>query len=74
MLDVDEGSNAEKAGIKEGDIISEVDGKSISNTDELVKTMKENKDKTSVKVKLNRSGKTQQIEVKMPRNLKTAEL
>jgi serine protease Do len=74
VIDVDSESNAAKAGIKEEDIITEFDGKAVNSTDEVVKIIKESKDKISVMVKLQRNGKTQNIEVKMPRKLKTAEL
>lgn len=74
VIDVDEESNAEKAGIKEDDIITEVDGKVVNNVDEIAKIIRESKDKISVMIKLQRSGKTQNIEVKMPRKIKTADL
>ena len=74
VIEVDDESNAQKAGIKEDDIITEVDGKGVNSADEVAKIIKENKDKTSVMVKLTRNGKTQNIEVKIPRKLKTADL
>jgi serine protease Do len=74
VIDVDDEGNAEKAGIKEDDIITEVDGKAVNSADEVAKIIKESKDKTSVMVKLTRNGKTQNIEVKIPRKLKTADL
>jgi serine protease Do len=74
VIEVDEESNANKAGIREEDIITEVDGKAVNSTDEMVKLMRESKDKNSVMVKLQRAGKIQNIEVKMPRKIKTADL
>lgn len=74
VIDVDDESNAEKAGIKEDDIITEVEGKAVNGADEVAKIIKESKDKTSVMIKLTRNGKTQNIEVKIPRKLKTADL
>lgn len=74
VIEVDDESNAQKAGIKENDIITEVEGKAVNGADEVAKIIKESKDKTSVMVKLTRSGKTQNIEVKIPRKLKTADL
>ncbi|HMU45564.1 MAG TPA: PDZ domain-containing protein [Chitinophagaceae bacterium] len=74
VIEVDDESNAAKAGIKENDLITEVDGKAINGTDDMVKVIRESKDKTSIMVKLQRSGKTQNIEVKMPRKIKTADL
>lgn len=74
VIEVDEDGNAAKAGIEEDDIITEVDGKAVNSTDEIAKLIKESKDKVSVKIKLLRNGKTENIEVKIPRKLKTAEL
>jgi serine protease Do len=74
VIEVDDESNAEKAGIKEDDIITEVDGKAVNGADEIAKVIRENKDKISVMIKLQRSGKPMNIEVKMPRKIKTADL
>ena len=74
VIEVDEDGNAAKAGIKEDDVITEVDGKSVNSADEIARLMKENKDKGSVKVKLLRKGKAETVEVKIPRKLKTADL
>jgi serine protease Do len=74
VIEVDEESNAAKAGVKENDVIMEVDGKQVNGTDDMVKVIKESKEKASVMIKLQRSGKTQNIEVKMPRKIKTADL
>ena len=74
VIEVDDESIAKKAGIKEEDIITEVEGKAVNSADEVAKIIKESKDKNSVMVKLTRSGKTQNIEVKIPRKLKTADL
>ena len=74
VIEVDDESNAKKAGIKEEDVVMEVDGKAVNSTDDMVKVIKESKDKISVMVKLQRAGKTQNIEVKMPRKIKTADL
>jgi serine protease Do len=74
VIEVDEDGNAEKAGIREEDVITEVDGKAVNSADEVAKLIRENKDKVSVKVKLLRQGKTETIDVKIPRKLKTADL
>lgn len=74
VIEVGDESNAEKAGIKENDVVTEVDGKAVNSTDDIVKVIKESKDKVSVMIKLQRAGKTQNIEVKMPRKIKTADL
>ncbi|HEX4373029.1 MAG TPA: PDZ domain-containing protein [Puia sp.] len=74
VLDVDDESPAEKAGIKEGDVISEFDGKPVENADDLSKLARADKEKYSYKIKLTRDGKSQEVEVKIPRKLKTADL
>jgi serine protease Do len=74
VLDVEKGSAAEKAGIKEDDVITSFEGKEISSAGELAKASHESKDKTSMKVQLNRNGKPQTVEVKVPKKLRTANL
>ena len=74
VIEVDDESNAAKAGIKEDDVITEVDGKTINGADDIAKVIRESKDRISVMMKVQRAGKTQNIEVKIPRKLKTADL
>jgi serine protease Do len=74
VIDVDEDGNASKAGIKEDDVITEIDGKTVNGADDAAKAIKDGKDKVSVKVKLRREGKTQEVDVQIPRKLKTADL
>jgi serine protease Do len=74
VIEVDDESNANKAGIKDDDIITEVEGKAVNSADEVAKIIKESKEKGSVMIKLSRGGKTHYIEVKIPRKLKTADL
>ena len=74
VVNVLDESNAEKAGIKEDDIITQVDDKAVNSTDEIANLLKEKKDNLTVRFKLLRDGKTQNIEVKMPRKIKTTNL
>lgn len=74
VIDVDDEGNAAKAGIKKDDIITHFNDKEVNGADEVAKLVKENKDKPSIRLQLKRSGKSQNIEVKMPRKLKTANL
>lgn len=74
VLSVDEGSIAEKAGIKVNDIITEFDGEQVNSADELVDASRDSREKTSINVKLNRDGKTETMELKVPKKLKTARL
>lgn len=74
VLDVDDESNAEKAGIKEGDIITKFDGKETNSTPALVEAAQASKEKPSVHVNLLRGGKPVEVDIKTPRKLKTANL
>ena len=74
VLDVAEESAAAKAGIKKGDVITEFDGKTVNTADALADAAHASKDKAAFQVKVNRDGKSQTIEVKIPRKLKTANL
>ncbi len=74
VLDVDDESTAAKAGIKEGDVVTRFDGKDINSVTALTEAAHAAKDKISVKVTIVRDGKAQEIEVKVPRRLRTADL
>jgi serine protease Do len=74
VIDVEDESAAEKAGIKEDDIITSFDGKEVNSAEELAKASREAKDKSSLKLQLKRNGKSQTVEIKVPKKLKTAEL
>lgn len=74
VIDVDDNGNANKAGIKENDLITEIDGKAVNSADEVAKIVKDNKGKNSFMFKILRNGKTQNIEVRIPKKLKTADL
>jgi serine protease Do len=74
VLDVDDESNAAKAGVKKDDVIISINDKEVNSADEVAKIVRENKEKVSMKLKVNRGGKTQDIEVKMPRKLQTKDI
>jgi len=74
VLDVDEESAAAKAGIKEGDILVGIDDTDIKGTDDVLKVTRTARDKSSFKFKVKRGNSTENIEVKIPRKLKTADL
>lgn len=74
VIDVDEDSNAGKAGIKEDDIITRVNDKEVNSTDEVTRMVRENRSKPSIQFQVQRKGKTQTIEVRTPRKIKTADL
>jgi serine protease Do len=74
VKDVDENSPAAKAGIKDGDIITQVDGKDVAGVDELRTAIKDLKEGETVKISFKRNGKSQTSEIKIPKRLKTADL
>lgn len=74
VLDVMEGSLAESSGVKEGDLILEFDGKKVNSADELSEVASDAREKTVVPVLIQRNGKSQTIEIKTPKKLKTTNL
>ncbi|MBZ5858622.1 PDZ domain-containing protein [Flavihumibacter profundi] len=76
VLDVDDESAAEKAGLKEGDIITSFDGAPVNSVGQLLDISRAARDakKSSIPFKYLRNNKEQQAELKIPRKLKTAEL
>ncbi len=74
VLNADDEGNAAKAGVKEKDIITHVDDKAVNSTDEITKIIRESRDKSSIRLQVLRNGKAQNIEVKIPRKLKTSEI
>ncbi|MBN9379494.1 MAG: PDZ domain-containing protein [Chitinophagaceae bacterium] len=74
VLEIGDESAAEKAGIKEGDIITRFDGKEVNSATELAELARASKDKPNIKVGLIRDGKAQELEVRIPKKLKTADL
>jgi len=74
VIGVDDESVASKSGLKENDVIVDVDGKEIKNVDDLRAKIKEVKEGDSFKIKYSRDGKMQTADVKFPKKLKTANL
>jgi len=67
-------SNAEKAGLKENDIITEIAGKPVKDVDTAREILNEKQEEISLGVKVLRNGKTENLTIKVPRKLKTANL
>ena len=74
IIDVEEGSAAEKAGLKKDDIITEIGGKKIGNTDDAREQLFPSEAKTAYTIKAKRNGTEMNFEVKFPKKLKTANL
>lgn len=73
ITNVEEASLAEKAGLKKGDIITEVDGKKIENVsdarDQILET-----DKSNYTIKAKRNGTVMNFEIKIPKKANSADL
>jgi serine protease Do len=71
---VSENSPAAKAGLKENDIITEVNDKKVKDVDAIKPIIKGASEGTVFKFNITRNGKKSVIEVKIPKKLKTADL
>ena len=74
VMDVEDDSPAAKSGLKKDDLITEIDGQKITNTDEAREQLKAVEGKSTYQVSVNRNGQVQKIEVKIPKKLKTVNL
>ena len=63
ITDVADDSPADKAGLKEGDVITEFDGKPVDNTEDLTRFVRRCEPGSEVQVKIMRQGKAQTIKV-----------
>lgn len=74
IIELEKGSDADKAGLKEGDVITEANGVAVDGTDDLLAQTRKSKAGSTLKLKVERSGKSQQIDVVFSKKLKTADL
>jgi serine protease Do len=74
VLDTDKDSPAEKAGLKKDDIVTEIGGVKITNTDEAREQLMENAEKFAYTIKAKRNGSEMSFDIKIPKKLKTADL
>ena len=71
--DVDKGSDADKAGLRSGDIVKEINGQPANGTDQATRLIRSNR-KPSLDFKITRNGKSQSITVTQSARIKTADL
>lgn len=69
---VDDESLGAKAGVKEDDIITEINGKKVKDINEVRKELAEVKDKASYNIKVKRNGADLNLEVKVPKKVNKA--
>ncbi|GAB4093874.1 Do family serine endopeptidase [Flaviaesturariibacter terrae] len=74
VTDVDEETPAAKAGIQENDIIIKVDDQAIDGTDDLRRITQRARQGSTFTFTILRGGKEQKVDVKYPRELKSANL
>lgn len=74
VTEVHDESAAAKAGLKENDVITEVNGKAVKNVNEVLKEVAEVKDKSNYNIKAKRSGADMNFEIKIPKKLNKADL
>lgn len=74
VIEVEDETPAQKAGIQENDIITNINGKAVNSVDEIKAALKELKEGDLIKASIIRSGKTQTLDIKIPKKLKTADL
>ena len=72
VTDVDDESLGAKAGVKENDIITEINGKKVKDVTEVKKELAELKDKSSYNIKVKRNGADMNLEVKIPKKVNKA--
>jgi serine protease Do len=74
VINVEDSSAAALAGLKKDDLIVEIDGKKVSNTDEAREQLKPEEGKKAYQIKAMRNGTAMSFNVRIPRKLKTANL
>ena len=74
ITDVNDELVAAKAGLKENDIITEVNGKKVKDVNEVRKEVADVKDKTSYNIKAKRNGADMNFEIKIPKRVNKADL
>jgi len=74
ILDVESSSAAATAGLQKDDLITEIAGVKVQNTDEAREQLQINKDKPSYSLKAKRNGNEMNFTIKIPKKLKTANL
>lgn len=74
VLDVEAESPAAKAGLQKDDVIIEIGGAKVENTDEVREQLRANEEKNNYAIKAKRNNSVMNFEVKIPKKLKTANL
>ena len=74
ILEVENASAAASAGLIKDDMITEIGGTKVKNTDEAREQLQNNKEKSAYDIKARRNGNEMTFSIKIPKKLKTADL
>ncbi len=74
VLDVNNETPAGKAGLKEDDLITAINGKAVNSVEDVRMALKDLKDGDILKITYSRAGKSQTADIKIPKKLKEADL
>lgn len=74
ILNVEEGSAAEKAGIKKDDIITEMNGQKVNSVDDIREKLSSSENKEHYTIKAKRNNSDINFEVQIPKKLNSADL
>ena len=74
IINVEEGSPADKAGLKKDDIITSFNGEKVTSVEELMDQVNDSEDKESLNIKAMRNNSEMNFEVKIPKKLNSADL
>jgi serine protease Do len=74
ILEVEDGSASATAGLLKDDLVTEIGGTKVTNTDEAREQLRENATKSAYSIKAKRAGKEMEFTIKIPKKLKTANL
>jgi serine protease Do len=74
ILEIEAASASANAGLLKDDVVTEIGGVKVNNTDDAREQLRENANKASYNIKANRAGKEMDFTIKIPKKLKTANL
>ena len=74
VIAVEENSASGKAGLKTNDVITEIGGQKVMNTDDAREALMDNESSSNYKIKVKRNGADMAFDIKILKKLKTANL
>ncbi len=74
IMSIEEGSAADKAGLKKDDIITEMNGEKVANVDDVRSELMDAENKENYKLKAKRNNTEMTFELKIPKHVNSADL